>query len=198
MSLPERLGAMKKYTVNARSKELPSPKDIAPDDTSAQLRLAGVIGESTVDGPGLRFVVFAQGCPHKCEGCHNPQTHSFDAGFFSTVRRMTEVILHNRMITGVTLSGGEPFCQAAAFAELAQNLRHNGLHVITYTGYTLEQLRDMNDTDTNNLLLHSDWLVDGKYIEAQKDLLLKFRGSKNQRIIDLKESFPGNITEIEV
>jgi len=189
---------MKKYTVNARSKELPSPKDIAPDDTSAQLRLAGVIEESAVDGPGLRFVVFAQGCPHNCTGCHNPQTHIFDAGFLSTARRMTEVILHNSMITGVTLSGGEPFCQAPAFAELAQNVRQHGLHVMTYTGYTIEQLWDMHDPDVNNLLLHSDWLVDGKYIESQRDLLLKFRGSKNQRIIDLKESFSGNIAEIEV
>ena len=189
---------MNKYRVNVRSKELPEPGDIAPDDDSPRLRLAGLVRESAVDGPGFRLVVFAQGCPHACKGCQNPQTHSFEGGFVSSVRRMMEVILHNGMISGITLSGGEPFCQPAAFAALAKQAKIHGLHVVTYTGYTVEQLWKTGSPDIAALLKSSDWLVDGKYIEEERDLLLKFRGSRNQRIIDIKKSRPGNIVEIEV
>src|ERR1035437_4587591 len=105
-----------------------------------QLRLAGVVKESIVDGPGFRYVVFAQGCPHNCEGCHNPETHDFDGGFTAYPEKIINEIKNNSLISGLTLSGGEPFCQAAAFSALANMAKVKGISVITYTGYTFEEL----------------------------------------------------------
>lgn len=157
---------------------------------SAQLRLAGVIRESIVDGPGWRFVIFAQGCPHHCEGCHNPQTHSYDGGYLSTVDRLLEEIKKDKLLRGVTLSGGDPFEQAAAFAELAKEVHALGLDVVTYTGYTIEQL--LKGMSHNHgwleLLQQTDILIDGKFVLEKKSLNCKFRGSTNQRIIDPKKS----------
>ncbi|MBQ2676212.1 MAG: anaerobic ribonucleoside-triphosphate reductase activating protein [Clostridia bacterium] len=157
---------------------------------SPTLKLSGIVRESIVDGPGYRFVVFVQGCPHHCEGCHNPQTHSFEGGTVATVDELFAEILKNRHLKGVTLSGGEPFCQAAALSVLAEKCRENGLDVITYTGYTFEHL--LSHAAENNgyleLLKATDILIDGKFDINKKSLLLKFRGSKNQRPIDVKES----------
>lgn len=152
------------------------------------LRVAGVIDESIVDGPGIRFVIFTQGCPHHCVGCHNPQTHDFDGGEQVPISRLLEDILENPLVSGVTLSGGEPFCQPKPLAELAQELKRYGKHVMAYTGYTWEQLRGKQDADIERLLAQCDVLVDGKFIESQKDMLLRFRGSRNQRLIDVQKS----------
>lgn len=152
------------------------------------LRVAGVIDESIVDGPGIRFVIFTQGCPHHCAGCHNPQTHDFDGGEQVLISRLLEDILENPLVSGVTLSGGEPFCQPKPLAELAQELKRRGKHVMAYTGYTWEQLRGKQDADIERLLAQCDVLVDGKFIESQKDMLLRFRGSRNQRLIDVQKS----------
>lgn len=152
------------------------------------LRVAGVIDESIVDGPGIRFVIFTQGCPHHCAGCHNPQTHDFDGGEQVPISRLLEDILENPLVSGVTLSGGEPFCQPKPLAELAQELKRLGKHVMAYTGYTWEQLRGKQDADIERLLAQCDVLVDGKFIESQKDMLLRFRGSRNQRLIDVQKS----------
>lgn len=152
------------------------------------LRVAGVIDESIVDGPGIRFVIFTQGCPHHCAGCHNPQTHDFDGGEQVPISRLLEDILENPLVSGVTLSGGEPFCQPKPLAELAQELKRHGKHVMAYTGYTWEQLRGKQDADIERLLALCDVLVDGKFIESQKDMLLRFRGSRNQRLIDVQKS----------
>lgn len=152
------------------------------------LRVAGVIDESIVDGPGIRFVIFTQGCPHHCAGCHNPQTHDFDGGEQVLISRLLEDILENPLVSGVTLSGGEPFCQPKPLAELAQELKRRGKHVMAYTGYTWEQLRSKQDADIERLLAQCDVLVDGKFIESQKDMLLRFRGSRNQRLIDVQKS----------
>lgn len=160
------------------------------DSESTSLRIAGITDDSIVDGPGIRLTVFVQGCPHNCEGCHNPQTHDFSAGVDMTVDEIMDRINANPLLDGVTFSGGEPFCQSEALSEIGQLVHKKGLNVVTYSGYTYEYLRKNSDSENNfgKLLDVSDYLVDGPFIQAQKDMLLKFRGSRNQRIIDVKKS----------
>ncbi|MDR1409789.1 MAG: anaerobic ribonucleoside-triphosphate reductase activating protein [Oscillospiraceae bacterium] len=154
------------------------------------LRLAGVIRDSIVDGPGWRFVIFAQGCPHRCPGCHNPETHDAAGGYDAAPEMLLAEIRKNPLLHGITLSGGEPFAQAQAFADLARTVRALGLDVFVYSGYTFEEL--LAGADAQNgwlaLLRESDTLVDGQYLAAERSLNLLFRGSKNQRLIDVKAS----------
>lgn len=145
------------------------------------IRVCGIAKESIVDGPGLRYVIFAQGCPHRCEGCHNPQSHSFDGGTLMSVKSLFNEIKKNPLLSGVTFSGGEPFCQAEAFCELADMVKSIGKTVMTYTGYTIEEL--LYRKSHLNLLEKTDILVDGKYIKELRDYQLKFKGSSNQRTI---------------
>lgn len=154
------------------------------------LRLAGVIRESIVDGPGWRFVVFAQGCPHHCEGCQNPQTHPFDGGYLTNTENLLREIRKDPLLAGITLSGGEPFCQAEPLAVLARGVHALGLSVMAYSGWTFEQLLDGSSENKGwrALLEETDILVDGKFILAEKSLALLFRGSRNQRLIDVKAS----------
>ena len=151
------------------------------------LRLAGVIRESIVDGPGFRFAIFCQGCPHHCPECHNPDTWDFEGGKDTSFERILEAIDKNPLLAGVTFSGGEPFCQAEGFAELAIEIKKRNLDIVTFTGYTLEELREMAKTDENvkKLLDRTDILIDGPYLKEERDLTLQFRGSRNQRIIDM-------------
>ncbi|MDD3429451.1 MAG: anaerobic ribonucleoside-triphosphate reductase activating protein [Oscillospiraceae bacterium] len=151
-----------------------------------QLEISGFVNDSIVDGPGLRFTVFGQGCPHHCKGCHNPQTWAFGAGERYTPQAVFEKIQANSLVKGVTFSGGEPFAQCGGFAVLGQLLQKAGYEVACYTGYTFEQLLQM--PAALPLLKQLDVLVDGPFIEAQKDLLLSFRGSANQRILDVPKS----------
>lgn len=155
-----------------------------------QLYIAGVIRESIVDGPGYRYTVFAQGCPHHCEGCHNPQTHPFSGGRAADLQRISDEIAANPLIKGITFSGGEPFCQAKPFSRLAKLVHASHHDVISYSGYTYEELVSgaNNENGWMELLDNIDYLVDGKFILAEKTLLLKFRGSRNQRIIDIKKT----------
>ena len=157
-----------------------------------KIRIAGVIRESFVDGPGIRFVVFCQGCPHHCAGCHNPATHDFDGGYDCDTEKILEAVGANPMLDGVTFSGGEPMCQPEAFLELARELRKRfpKLNLLIYTGYTYEQLQEMcsHQPALKELLDLADYLVDGRYMEQQRDLTLPFRGSRNQRFIDMKET----------
>lgn len=152
------------------------------------LKIAGVESESIVDGPGFRFVVFAQGCPHHCLGCQNPQTHAFEGGRTAEVEKLVKEVLKNPLLSGVTLSGGEPFCQAEAFASLAQQLKQAGKHIMAYTGYTWEQLLEHPDPFVKKLLYQCDLLVDGRFEQERRNLELRFRGSSNQRIIDVQSS----------
>lgn len=157
--------------------------------TNNTLRLCGVETESIVDGPGFRFVVFVQGCPHRCPGCHNPQSHDFDGGYTATEEELFDEIKNNPHLEGVTFSGGEPFCQPKALADLGKRVKEElGKTVMTYTGYTLEQLTEKNDDEINALLAVTDILVDGRYVEALRNLTLLFRGSENQRVIDMNET----------
>ncbi len=155
-----------------------------------KLRLAGVIRESIVDGPGIRLVVFSQGCPHHCKGCHNPETHDPAGGYESSVDAIISAIEKNPLLAGVTFSGGDPFLQAESFSRLAEKVHGLGLNVITYTGYTIEQLlKGIPEHPEWKLLLEqTDTLIDGPFLIAEKSLLLRFIGSKNQRIIDPKKS----------
>ncbi|SHI67987.1 anaerobic ribonucleoside-triphosphate reductase activating protein [Lutispora thermophila] len=154
------------------------------------IRIAGIIKESIVDGPGIRMVVFAQGCKHKCPGCHNPETHSFDGGTLVTVDSVLEQAKANPLLDGITFSGGEPFEQAEAFAILAQKAKKLNLDIMTYTGYTYEYILENSSKHKgwDELLDETDILVDGRYEKDKRNLLLKFRGSENQRIIDVKKS----------
>lgn len=159
-------------------------------DTKTPLRLAGVVRESIVDGPGIRMTVFVQGCPHRCKGCHNQHTWDFDGGYESSVERILEEAAKDKLLCGVTLSGGEPFTQAEALTVLAKGAHAMGLNVFCYTGYTFEQLYAQFDSHPayRELLEQCDWLVDGKFIEEEMSLMLHFRGSRNQRILNVKES----------
>ncbi len=151
------------------------------------LNLAGIINDSIVDGPGIRVAVFAQGCPRRCEGCHNPESWEFGTGTDMTVEQLFELVKSNPLAKGVTFSGGEPFSQAEAFAALGEKLKAAGYEVASYTGYTFEQL--LEGTPAQRRLLETlDVLVDGEFIQAQRNLDLRFRGSENQRILDVPQS----------
>ena len=149
--------------------------------------MAGVAGDSIVDGPGIRTTYFAQGCPHHCEGCHNPETWEFGIGTPMETERLADIARSNPLCRGVTFSGGEPFAQAEAFAELAEIFRREGYEVASYTGYTFEQL--LNGTEAQKKLLSLlDVLVDGPFVLARRSLDLVYRGSDNQRILDVQKS----------
>ncbi|NLJ65781.1 MAG: anaerobic ribonucleoside-triphosphate reductase activating protein [Clostridiales bacterium] len=154
------------------------------------VRIAGIIEESIVDGPGIRMVIFAQGCPHRCKGCHNPETHDFEGGYLMSLEDIVQLPSRNPLLDGVTFSGGEPFSQAKAFSMLGRRFKDLGLDIMTYTGYTYEFLLEKSKETSawKQLLDVTDVLVDGKFEIEKKNLLLPFRGSENQRIIDLKET----------
>lgn len=152
------------------------------------LSIAGIQNDSVVDGPGFRLTVFTQGCPHKCPGCHNPQTHPFEGGSDMDTDEIFEMIKQNPLLRGVTLSGGEPFCQPEPLAQLAKQVHGIGKDVVCFTGYTLEQLLEKDNPFVKELLEQIDILIDGPYIEQQRNLSLLFRGSENQRLIDLPET----------
>lgn len=156
---------------------------------ASEIRISGMIDESIVDGPGLRMTVFVQGCPHHCKGCHNPQTHDFDGGEVKSIMDIFESFKENPLLSGITFSGGEPFCQPRPLSRLGQLVKGEGQNVVTYTGYTYEQLLEMSKTDegVKDLLEVTDILIDGPYVEEKRDLDLKYRGSSNQRIIILNK-----------
>lgn len=152
------------------------------------IRIAGIIRESIVDGPGIRFAIFCQGCPHHCEGCHNPESHDYDGGYDCSIDKIIAEIDKNPLLKGVTFSGGEPFVRAREFAYIGSLLHERGLDITTFTGYTYEQLLEIDNEDFNDLLAVTDLLIDGKYEKDKRDLTLRFRGSQNQRIIDMNKT----------
>jgi anaerobic ribonucleoside-triphosphate reductase activating protein len=164
---------------------------------SMELRIAGIVKESVVDGPGFRYVIFAQGCNHGCKGCHNPDTHDIKGGYAVDTVSIAEDIKQSKNIDGVTFSGGEPFLQAEAFVKIAEKLKRYGINIACYTGYTFEQLLESRNEQFIKLLELTDILIDGPYIEELRDLGLTFRGSGNQRIIDVKKSLKENKAVIQ-
>jgi anaerobic ribonucleoside-triphosphate reductase activating protein len=154
-----------------------------------QLRIAGLVKESVVDGPGIRFTVFTQGCAMRCVGCHNPDTHDFAGGYLAATRELFNAIDQGRLITGVTFSGGEPFMQAAACAGLAKLIKQKrpDLNILSYSGYYYIDLLKMAvaNPDVNEFLQYIDILIEGPYEASKRDLDLAFRGSGNQNIVYL-------------
>lgn len=148
------------------------------------IRIAGLVPESFVDGDGIRFAIFMQGCHRNCAGCHNPETHALDGGRLIDTQEIISAIKKNPLLDGITLTGGEPFLQINAANEIACVAKSLGLSVWCYTGYTFEELPNAAEA----LLKNIDVLIDGAFIESQRDLELQFRGSCNQRIIDLNKT----------
>ncbi|MDE6727237.1 MAG: anaerobic ribonucleoside-triphosphate reductase activating protein [Oscillospiraceae bacterium] len=155
-----------------------------------ELKIAGTVSESIVDGPGFRYTIFVQGCPHNCPGCHNPQTHDFGAGKLVDTGELFNECLEDPLNKGVTFSGGEPFCQAAALYELGKRFKEHGFDIWCYSGWTFEELTEKSKHEeyVGRLLSILDVLVDGRFIEDRKSLSLPFRGSENQRLIDVPAS----------
>lgn len=165
-----------------------------------KIRIAGIIEESIVDGPGIRFVIFTQGCPHHCKGCHNPQTHDFNSGKEISINEILEMIELNPLLKGITLSGGEPFMQAKTLSIMLDKVKAKNLDVITYSGFTYEEILQKADNKNyyKELLERTDILIDGKFEEDKKNENLMYRGSSNQRAIDVKLSIDkGKIVEHE-
>ena len=151
------------------------------------LDLSGIVSDSIVDGPGIRTTIFSQGCPHRCPGCHNPETWEFGCGTTIPVEAIVDIVKSNPLCRGVTFSGGEPFAQAEGFAKLAKLLKSKGYEVASYSGYTFEALLKGSEAQ-KELLSSIDILIDGPFVQAEKSLEIAFRGSRNQRILDMKKS----------
>ncbi len=163
-----------------------------------KIMLSGIVEESIVDGPGIRYVLFTQGCPHKCKGCHNPQTHDLNSGTYTEIDKIVEDINKNPLLKGITISGGEPFLQATQLSKLISKLDKNKLDIMVYTGFEYEYLIN-NSNEYNNfksLIDSADILIDGKFDINLKSDSLPFRGSINQRSIDCKKSIESGNTII--
>lgn len=152
-----------------------------------EIRLAADLQpDSIVDGEGIRTVIWTQGCPHNCKGCHNPGTHDFNAGCLVDVDEVIEELKNLEGQDGITLSGGDPMCQSEACLEICKAAKELGLNVWCYTGFTYEKL--LVNPKQRALLQYIDVLVDGKFVLEEKSFDIYFRGSRNQRIIDVKRS----------
>lgn len=151
------------------------------------IRLHGVARESIVDGPGNRYVIFVQGCPHRCVGCHNMASHAYDGGRLTTTEKLWRDIEKNPLLQGITFSGGEPFLWGHELYIIAKKAISKGLNIMTYSGFTYEHLLKKCETEPSvkELLSVTNYLVDGRFVLAERDLNLKFRGSRNQRIWDV-------------
>ena len=152
--------------------------------------------DDMLNGDGLRVVLWVAGCSHHCKGCHNPETWPMDKGSLVEIDTLIEKIKKNPLLQGVTLSGGDPLYQIKPCLELVKKIKkfNNNLNIIIYTGFVFEDLekRFSNEPELLELLKLSDYLIDGPYIDSLRDLTLLFRGSKNQRIIDLRKTFIEN------
>lgn len=160
------------------------------------LYLAGVTEDSIVDGPGIRTTYYAQGCPHHCPGCHNPETWAFQGGTPMKEERLAEIAQSNPLCRGVTFSGGEPFSQPEGFATLARLLKDQGFEVASYSGYTFEELYAGSQAQ-RELLSLLDVLIDGPFLLDEKSLELNFRGSRNQRVIHVPSSLKAGMVVLE-
>ena len=157
-----------------------------------EIRLSGIVEESIVDGKGIRFVVFTQGCPHNCKGCHNMHTHDFNGGYMDNTDNLFSLFKEDPILKGITFSGGEPFMQPKPLVELAKKVHEYKKDVWCYSGFTFEEILNSKNEDRVELLNNIDVLIDGKFIEEEKNLELSFRGSENQRVIDVKKTLLQN------
>jgi anaerobic ribonucleoside-triphosphate reductase activating protein len=159
--------------------------------TSHELRVNSIVAESIVDGPGLRYVVFTQGCPHRCHACHNPQTHDVGGGYLLDVETIIHQFDENPLLAGITFSGGEPFLQPDPLCVIAKQVRRRAKTVVVFSGFTIEALNALADRRPaiRALLSLTDILIDGPYIDSLRDLSLPFRGSRNQRVLTRETGF---------
>ncbi len=156
-------------------------------------RIAGIVRHSLVDGPGMRMAIFFQGCPHHCPGCHNPDTHDPAGGERTTVGELAEAIRQTRYLDGITFSGGEPFIHPEAILELTEAARSKGLTVWSYSGWTFEELMAKAAGEKAlEAMKGIDVLVDGRFVEALRSEDYIYRGSSNQRLVDVKKSLSEN------
>ncbi len=146
--------------------------------------------DSIVDGEGIRSVIWFQGCSHNCPGCHNPETHDFNAGVIVSLEEMKAQIDELEFQAGVTFSGGDPMMQVEALTELASYVHEKGMNVWVYTGFTFEELMTLAEKNDNyrKALEEIDVLVDGRFVLELRSFDAQFRGSSNQRILDVKKS----------
>lgn len=152
------------------------------------IRLYGIVNDSIVDGRGVRLAVFTQGCKHGCKGCHNPKSWKLDDGYEESVENILSKVKSNPLLDGITMSGGEPFLQPEPFLKIITEVKKIGLDVWCYSGYTYEEILCGNLKYSREILEKIDVLVDGKFEEDKKDLSLWYRGSSNQRVIDVQKS----------
>ena len=152
------------------------------------IRISGLMEDSIVDGPGLRLAVFTQGCTRDCPGCHNPATHDLLGGSLMQTGDIIRLLQENPLQTGLTLSGGEPFLQPQACILLAQATKALGKNVWAYTGYRYEELNKHQNPACRQLLQLLDVLVDGPFVLSLRNLKLPYRGSENQRLVDVQKS----------
>lgn len=160
-----------------------------------EINVAGIVNDSITDGPGIRLTLFVQGCPRACPGCHNPQTQPFEGGTKMTPEEILDKIKSNPLLDGVTFSGGEPMSQAENLIPLAREIKKLGLNLFVYTGFLYEELEKVKGA--KELLSYVDILVDGPFIQGKRDYRLKFKGSTNQRIIDVFKTLKENKIVLE-
>ena len=153
-----------------------------------KLRISSLVNDSIVDGRGIRLAVFTQGCSHNCPGCHNPQTHDFAGGKEMDTDQIKKAMAQNPLVDGVTLTGGDPFFQAAPCAQIAKDAHALGLNVWTYTGFLLEELQESQDEGVQALLQETDVLIDGPFLLEERSLELRFKARRNQRLIAINQT----------
>ena len=151
-----------------------------------KIRLFGIANDSIVDGPGLRYTIFTQGCYHKCSGCHNPKSHDMNGGYLKDINEIIAEIDENQLLDGITLSGGEPMLQIEPLIEICKAVNYRGLNIVIYSGFIFEQI--IKDSRMKSLLEVCDMLIDGKFEQDKKSLSLLYRGSTNQRLINIQKS----------
>ena len=155
-----------------------------------KIRLFGTVEDSIVDGPGLRLAIFTQGCLHHCQGCHNPLSHDLQGGYLQDTDKLLALIDENPLLAGITLSGGEPMLQIEPLIEICQAVKQRHLNIVLYSGFTYEQI--IADDKKKSLLQLCDMLIDGKFEQDKKSLSLLYRGSANQRLINIQASLKQN------
>ena len=163
--------------------------------TSDYIRLAADLqSDSIVDGPGLRTVIWTQGCAHHCKGCQNPQTWDFNGGGLVPVDEVIKAIDELECQAGITFSGGDPMYQPEACTKIAKHCKEKGYNVWVYTGFTYEELLKLSKTKPiyKKFFKYIDVLVDGRFVMKEKDLSILFRGSRNQRLIDMPKTLESN------
>ena len=154
-----------------------------------KIRMFGYSPESIVDGKGFRFAIFVQGCLADCPDCHNPESHDLNGGYLMDTEDLIKEFSENPLLDVVTFSGGEPLLQPEPLTEIARAAKDLNLNIWIYTGFTFEDIINQGDAKVLELLKLADVLVDGRFVKEERSLELKFKGSRNQRLIDLPKTF---------